>query len=221
MTKDHIKLLVQMLSWCPVFGHICWKLFPFLGLVFSSGSKLWTLLSQTATLLQYRFRARSGVVVESTAVGERVGQADLQLKPHSGFNTLSEKWASAMDGQALPTSGVVTVPVTTLDELIAKHGPPDYVKIDVEGFELPVIRGLTTPVRVLSFECNLPLFRAETDQVIERLLSLDAGTRFNARHGDRPSWMLSAPTDVAGLRRLLDASAAITCDVFAFMAGPA
>ena len=30
----------------------------------------------------------------------------------------------------------IRVPVTTLDSLIARHGVPTFVKIDVEGFEV-------------------------------------------------------------------------------------
>jgi hypothetical protein len=42
--------------------------------------------------------------------------------------------------------------VTTLDALVAEHGEPAFCKIDVEGFELDVLRGLSRPVRALSFE---------------------------------------------------------------------
>jgi FkbM family methyltransferase len=44
------------------------------------------------------------------------------------------------------------VPMTTLDALIARHGRPAFIKIDVEGFEGNVLRGLSSPVDALSFE---------------------------------------------------------------------
>ncbi len=46
----------------------------------------------------------------------------------------------------------ITVPVVTLDRLIAMFGPPAFIKIDVEGFEDEVLAGLTQPVPALSFE---------------------------------------------------------------------
>ena len=67
------------------------------------------------------------------------------------------------------------------------HGLPCYVKIDVEGFETNVLRGLHRPVPYLSFEVNLPEFKPEGLECVELLRRLAADGKFNyvvdCRHG--------------------------------------
>lgn len=46
------------------------------------------------------------------------------------------------------------VPVVTLDSLIEAYGLPRFCKIDVEGFEIEVLRGLSHPLPALSFEVH-------------------------------------------------------------------
>jgi len=46
----------------------------------------------------------------------------------------------------------VEINVLTLDELINKYGKPVFIKIDVEGYEPEVLKGLSQPVDYISFE---------------------------------------------------------------------
>jgi FkbM family methyltransferase len=46
----------------------------------------------------------------------------------------------------------VDVNVSTLDNLIVKYGKPSFIKIDVEGYECEVLKGLSQPIDYISFE---------------------------------------------------------------------
>jgi FkbM family methyltransferase len=47
------------------------------------------------------------------------------------------------------------IPVVTLDAAIRRFGPPAFCKIDVEGWEPEVLKGLSEPIPLLSFEFSL------------------------------------------------------------------
>lgn len=63
------------------------------------------------------------------------------------------------------------VETITLDELIKKYGKPFFIKIDVEGYEYSVLKGLTTKTDYLSIEYTEE-FKAETFKCIEYLSKL-------------------------------------------------
>src|SRR5262249_45887725 len=90
---------------------------------------------------------------------------------------------------------VLTVPVTTLDALIARHGVPVFIKIDVEGFEAEVLAGLSRPVAALSFEFTT-IQRAVAVAAIDRCVVLGYAS-FNAALGESQAlahegWMSAA-----------------------------
>ena len=67
----------------------------------------------------------------------------------------------------------------TLQDLISTYGAPAFVKIDVEGYEQNVIRGILSPVACLSFEVNFPEFRAEGKQCVDLLMHVAVHGIFN------------------------------------------
>lgn len=79
-------------------------------------------------------------------VAEKPGELDLYLHDRVGTTSMVPAW------KAGKTTGKISVPVTTLDALIARFGCPKYCKIDVEGFELNVLQGLHERIGLLSLE---------------------------------------------------------------------
>ena len=129
------------------------------------------------------------VVIVGKAVSDKITQETMWIDgPGSAVNTLSQKWASTLNAnKARHTCGHCglefaqqqTVETTTLDQLISEYGVPLFIKIDVEGYELNVLRGLRRAVPYLSFEVNLPEFRPEGLQCVEILGRIAPAGRFN------------------------------------------
>ncbi len=72
----------------------------------------------------------------------------LYIESYRPASSLVKDW----QGEVVATR---EVPVTTLDAAIGKFGVPQYCKIDVEGFELEVLTGLSRAIPVISFEYHL------------------------------------------------------------------
>ncbi|WP_462321681.1 FkbM family methyltransferase [Halochromatium sp.] len=97
------------------------------------------------------------VVLERVAVGAATTDAEMHLNlANPSVSSISSAFIdAAQHGQAWQGQRWETrlrVPVTTLDALIARYGEPRFCKIDVEGYEVSVLQGLTHPLAALSFE---------------------------------------------------------------------
>ena len=66
---------------------------------------------------------------------------------------------------------IIKVPVTTMDHLVGIYGIPAFCKIDVEGYEYNVLRGLTQAIPLLSFEYTPERIQPALD-CIDRLKKL-------------------------------------------------
>jgi FkbM family methyltransferase len=129
----------------------------------------------------------TGVVLMPVSVGAAPGEIDLHLNSRNPtVATASPAFLAAAAGapgwEDQVWDATLTVPVTTLDALIAQHGMPDFVKIDVEGHELAVLQGLSAAVPALSFEVTT-LQRGIALACIDRLSAL-ARYEFNLSLGE-------------------------------------
>lgn len=101
---------------------------------------------------------KSRITVSAEAVGATSGLMRLSVSAaNPTVSSLSGAWRHAVrDANAgfrrVVWDDHVEVSVTTLDALIARYGEPAFCKIDVEGYEVQVLEGLSRPLAALSFE---------------------------------------------------------------------
>jgi FkbM family methyltransferase len=172
--------------------------------------------------LKFRL-ARKPVAVVGKAVSDKSATETMWVDgPGSALNTLSQKWVRALQSEDKQFARSVNslqfgqrkeVETITLEQLITTHGIPYFVKIDVEGYELNVLQGLLRPIPYLSFEVNLPDFKAEGLQCVELLGGLDAKGKFNYSTSCRDD-LSSGWLDAKEFSRVLDQCAEESLEVF-------
>jgi FkbM family methyltransferase len=139
-------------------------------------------------LLEALYGRDGHVTIVPAAVGRAIGEATLHASERTPtVTTLSPDWATRVGADA-SFRGVrwtpgARVPVTTLDALIAAHGRPDFMKLDVEGYEAKALAGLSTAVAALSFE-YLAAAREVALDCVDRLGALGDYT-YNWSAGER------------------------------------
>lgn len=123
--------------------------------------------------LQWLYGRHPRVTLVPAAVGARSGTATLHVSSRTPtVSTLSTDWIATV--QQDPSFGTVawdtavSVPVFTLDELVEQYGRPAFCKLDIEGYELEALRGLSCPLATLSFE-HIPAAAGLTTACLARL----------------------------------------------------
>ncbi len=71
--------------------------------------------------------------------------------------------------------------MTTRDKLIEEYGIPSFIRSDVEGYELEVLKGLSVPINMISFEYTVPEQFDRINQCIQvvKMVSPDLLSNFS------------------------------------------
>ncbi len=147
--------------------------------------------------LRSRFRFNRKVVIEQIALSDRAGEATMCVSDSHTISSMSRTFIETMKKGTFKENRwdkEISVETKTLDQLIETYGVPRFVKIDVEGFEINVLRGLTRAVPFLSFEFT-PELMEEARACVERIHEISAGFRFNYCLGEDLNFVLKEHVD--------------------------
>jgi FkbM family methyltransferase len=172
-------------------------------------------------LLQLLYGRDTGVIIEATGVAAETGQGDFHLSSRTPtVSTFADSWMNDVQADRrfhrIQWDSIISVALTTLDELIAQHGKPEFCKIDVEGFEHEVLSGLSHPIPALSFE-YIPVAAARAIACVERISALgDYRYRYSRVETHRwavPAWL--QPETMIKILRALPSNDDRSGDVYA------
>lgn len=170
--------------------------------------------------LRLMFRGVPGFTLVSSLIGATEGEAVLRLNSaNPTVATASTDFIAAAKGapgwEGQIWDAEIPLPRITLDALIATHGTPDFVKIDVEGWEAEVLAGLSHAPRALSFEFTT-IQRGVALASLDRLTALGF-QHFNASLGESMEWAFPGAVKAAAMADWLRAlpDSANSGDVYA------
>jgi FkbM family methyltransferase len=134
------------------------------------------------------------VTIDASGVAAESGRGQLHLSSRTPtVSTFADSWMNDVQVdrrfQRIQWDTVVSVPLVTLDELIARYGEPQFCKIDVEGFEHEVLTGLSHPLPTLSFE-YIPV---AIDRAVACVTRVSALGEYRYRHSRVETHRWAAP----------------------------
>ena len=108
-------------------------------------------------VLRLLYGRDSDVTILPQAVGAAAGRSRLAVSTTTPtVSSMSPGWVDAVATDRrfarVRWNRSIEVEVTTLDDLVGVYGEPAFCKIDVEGFEVEVLAGLSRPLPALSVE---------------------------------------------------------------------
>lgn len=147
-------------------------------------------------ILQNKFKNK--IVIEECGLSDKTEELEMQIANDSTISSFSKEFINVVGKQRFKNyswNKTIKVPVTTLDNLIVKYGFPKFCKIDVEGFELKVLKGLSKPLPFLSFEYCIPEMLESTINCIDYLHELSKDGLYNYSIGESMNFALEEWVD--------------------------
>jgi len=174
--------------------------------------------------LRERFKDRDNVTIIEAAAGAEMGTVDMLLIRDNDvpLGTCEPDWIRSIEEKYCQNwpmekwDSKITVRQITVDSLVEEYGIPDFIKIDVDGYERFVLQGLNYKVPAICFEVTIP-YGELAFVCVDDLASRLGYTEFNYIVQEEAVLVLREWVDAEKMMRILRRLPQRTffCDVFA------
>ncbi len=132
------------------------------------GAKVLAIEPQKDLYKYLKLKFAKNISLENIGLGSKEQKMTMYISELSSLSTFSTEWIKKATNKFADVrwNKKQEIQISTLDKLITKYGTPTFCKIDVEGFEYEVLKGLSQNVKYISIEFMTP----ENNEIIKNCL---------------------------------------------------
>lgn len=124
--------------------------------------------------LSEKFKSNDRVNIVNLGCGSSTRKDTIKISSHHTLSSMCQDFINETSKErfvGFSWDSQQEIQLVTLDSLIEKYGIPHFCKLDVEGYEPEVLKGLTNPINFISLEF-VPELKNKSFECIDLLLNI-------------------------------------------------